>query len=181
MYLCLSGPLFWGCAGVVGETGKETIFMAKKAELHRCRLTIPAEDKAMLEWMQAQTNISISVRQLVHRYIQQYGVTDVTCCTTAKLMKEQKRQKAAEPVVLDSSGLIPDLIAALEGAGYLVSKGAAMPASPPVPAVQSVEAAPAAPVMPVQTASPQRTVPVVNGFTMPVLDDDMANLMASTR
>lgn len=45
----------------------------------RYRLTVPAQDTSVQDWIAAQLNISASIRQLIRKDIQSNGYTDVTC------------------------------------------------------------------------------------------------------
>lgn len=45
----------------------------------RYRLQVPAEDISVQEWIEAQINISTSIRQLIREDIMKNGYTDVTC------------------------------------------------------------------------------------------------------
>lgn len=51
--------------------------MTKTAK--RYRLQVPAEDISVQEWIEAQINISTSIRQLIRDDIMKHGYTDVTC------------------------------------------------------------------------------------------------------
>lgn len=49
------------------------------ATAKRYRLQVPAEDISVQEWIEAQINISTSIRQLIRDDIMKNGYTDVTC------------------------------------------------------------------------------------------------------
>lgn len=41
------------------------------------RVALPADDPVVAEWLAAQTNASLSLRMLVHRWCDEHGATDV--------------------------------------------------------------------------------------------------------
>lgn len=45
----------------------------------RVRLTVPPEDETVLRWMARQSNLSVSIRQVIRESVAQYGYNDVTC------------------------------------------------------------------------------------------------------
>lgn len=49
------------------------------ATAKRYRLQVPVEDISVQEWIEAQINISTSIRQLIRDDIMKNGYTDVTC------------------------------------------------------------------------------------------------------
>ena len=54
--------------------------MAKEnAKYRRVRFMVPLQDDAVLSWLNAQGNMSYSIRRLIQEYVAVYGATDVTC------------------------------------------------------------------------------------------------------
>lgn len=53
--------------------------MAKLDSAKRYRFTVPAQDEYVQQWIDAQINISTSIRTLIREDIQKNGYTDVTC------------------------------------------------------------------------------------------------------
>lgn len=54
--------------------------MAKVAQnMERYRVSVPPNDKTVLEWIKAQSNLSFSFRELVKNFVSIYGIVDVTC------------------------------------------------------------------------------------------------------
>lgn len=43
------------------------------------RISVPAEDTDVVEWMNKQYSISTSMRQLIKMFVQEYGMRDVFC------------------------------------------------------------------------------------------------------
>ena len=48
-----------------------------KSEMKRVRVSVPANDAAVLAWLDAQVNVSASVRELIRREVRSSGVGDV--------------------------------------------------------------------------------------------------------
>lgn len=66
------------------------------AEPKRFRLTIPAADVSVLQWMKAQQNVSYSIRQLIRDAIRRNGYVDVTCSEVEQLPKRGRPIKEDE-------------------------------------------------------------------------------------
>lgn len=66
------------------------------AEPKRFRLTIPAADVSVLQWMEAQQNVSYSIRQLIRDAIRRNGYTDITCSEVEQLPKRGRPAKEDE-------------------------------------------------------------------------------------
>lgn len=45
----------------------------------RLRFSVPAADVAVLEWCDAQDNLSYSLRTVIREYIERHGFVDATC------------------------------------------------------------------------------------------------------
>lgn len=50
----------------------------------RYRFSVPKADVSVTEWINAQANLSFSLRQLIKEHIVQHGVVDVTCMAVGK-------------------------------------------------------------------------------------------------
>lgn len=59
--------------------------------LLRFRLTVPAGDVTVLEWIEKQYNVSQSIRQLIREFVREHGLIDATCIAVEQ---EPPRQKA---------------------------------------------------------------------------------------
>lgn len=59
-----------------------------KAAPSRYRVTVPAADKAVNEWMDMQDNPSVSVRMAIREYIERHGFDDPTC----RVVEQQPRR-----------------------------------------------------------------------------------------
>lgn len=53
--------------------------MAINGESRKYRLSVPQKDASVQKWLDEQINISISIRHLIRKDIEQNGYTDVTC------------------------------------------------------------------------------------------------------
>ena len=82
--------------------------MAKVAQnMERYRVSVPPNDKTVLEWIKAQSNLSFSFRELVKDFVGTYGIVDVTCMNVtpgSKLVSELSgyTPHPGRPVGLDS-------------------------------------------------------------------------------
>lgn len=82
--------------------------MAKVAQnMERYRVSVPPNDKTVLEWIKAQSNLSFSFRELVKDFVGTYGIVDVTCMNVtpgSKLVSELNgyTPHPGRPVGLDS-------------------------------------------------------------------------------
>lgn len=45
----------------------------------RYRMSVPEEDVAVIQWVEAQANLSFSLRSIIKDYISNYGISDATC------------------------------------------------------------------------------------------------------
>ena len=45
----------------------------------RTRLFIPAADTSTVKWLEDQENVSVSLRAVIHAYIERHGYGDVFC------------------------------------------------------------------------------------------------------
>ena len=53
--------------------------MAKVAQnMERYRVSVPPNDKTVLEWIKAQSNLSFSFRELVKDFVGTYGIVAYT-------------------------------------------------------------------------------------------------------
>lgn len=65
----------------------------------RPRLRIPTDDPQLIEWLDKQGNLSLSIRLLINNYIATYGATDVVehaTLTTTIPMADTAPQKPAK-------------------------------------------------------------------------------------
>lgn len=63
----------------MGEDRDEPAKGRGAARPHRTRLSIPAADESTIRWLEAQENVSASVRYLVREHIRREGYTDPVC------------------------------------------------------------------------------------------------------
>jgi len=61
----------------------------------RYRLSVPSEDTQIHEWMEAQQNVSFSIRMLIKESISKYGIADVTC-VPAKLRQGRPTEEESQ-------------------------------------------------------------------------------------
>ena len=54
--------------------------MAKQSGYTRHHVIVPKADIIVEEWMDAQNNLSGSIRVLIKQFVNKYGVTDILCC-----------------------------------------------------------------------------------------------------
>lgn len=93
--------------------------MATLGNPKRYRLTVPQQDTSVQDWLDAQLNISASIRQLIRDDIIKNGYTDVTCRqveqgakrgrpTNAELeRRELGSSDAAIPVLSEHEPVVP--------------------------------------------------------------------------
>lgn len=55
--------------------------MSANESVNRYRLSVPADDEIVNEFMSRQHNSSFSVRLLIKMFVQKYGMVDATCIT----------------------------------------------------------------------------------------------------
>ena len=60
----------------------------------RHRFTVPNEDTTVIDFINAQSNLSMSLRMLIRRYVEKDGYTDVTCARVEQLPKRGRPPKA---------------------------------------------------------------------------------------
>ena len=58
---------------------------AKKPTMIRYRFSVPQKDISVVEWIQNQSNVSQSIRELIKNQIKKTGYDDVTCQEVHKL------------------------------------------------------------------------------------------------
>lgn len=88
------------------------------AEQKRFRITVPAEDVSVLEWITVQQNVSYSIRQLIRDYIQKEGMTDATCHVVRQLPRRGRPPKEFEASYADiehDNGFMP----AMQNASFM--------------------------------------------------------------
>lgn len=73
-----------------------TIKENQKTEPLRTRISIPKNDEVVIKWLQAQSNVSYSIRTLIKNSVQEYGLTDVTCLPVKKLTRKQSEKYVVE-------------------------------------------------------------------------------------
>lgn len=64
----------------------------------RFRFSVPAADDTVLAWVNQQSSLSHSIRDLIRRAVAAYGVTDVTCLPVT----QAGGLPAAQPVIPDA-------------------------------------------------------------------------------
>lgn len=68
----------------------------KKADaFHRLRFAVPKEDESIIRWLNAQSNMSYSLRVLIKRAILKSGYTDITC----ELIERDRRGRPTQNTV----------------------------------------------------------------------------------
>ena len=68
----------------------------KKADaFHRLRFAVPKEDESIIRWLNAQSNMSYSLRVLIKRAILKNGYTDITC----ELIERDRRGRPTQNTV----------------------------------------------------------------------------------
>ena len=89
--------------------------MGKKEEsFTRHRFSVPKADDTVREWMEAQSNLSQSLRQLIREYVRKNGCTDVTCARVEQIGKvgrpsnEELARRAAEADMGVSETVVAD-------------------------------------------------------------------------
>lgn len=78
--------------------------MAINGDAKRYRLSVPIMDTSVQKWLDAQINLSISIRHLIRDDIAKHGYTDITCRDveqgsepkTATVSDMKKTQKQAQ-------------------------------------------------------------------------------------
>lgn len=70
-----------------GEAVKRAAEETVKPQTQRFRVNVPAADEAVLEWMAAQYNHSLSVRILIREAIERHGYIDIMNRPVAQLPK----------------------------------------------------------------------------------------------
>lgn len=91
--------------------------MSDLRQAKRYRISVPAEDLSVQQWLESQINISISMRQLIREDIQKNGYTDVTCRMVEQGPKrgrptnaELERREQAEQQSLEEVPAKPEVI-----------------------------------------------------------------------
>ena len=70
--------------------------MAKEPKnVSRLRFTVPDADLSVLEWISHQSSLSHSIRALIKRHIEDFGMTDPTC-ETVSFKRRRGRPSANE-------------------------------------------------------------------------------------
>lgn len=77
--------------------------MAKKSSLKRVSITVPRNDAKCNDWLEKQSNVSMSLRFLIYDAIARWGMSDITMEVLPQAMlnagNRRSRSKAqAEPV-----------------------------------------------------------------------------------
>jgi hypothetical protein len=67
-----------------------------KQQPHRFRVSVPAADEAVVEWMNLQDNQSLSVRMLIRESIERLGYVDVVNRPVAQLPKRGRPAGSAD-------------------------------------------------------------------------------------
>lgn len=67
------------------KTAKPSAVTTVKPQPQRFRMSVPAADEAVLEWMNLQDNPSLSIRMLIRESIERLGYVDVVNRPVAKL------------------------------------------------------------------------------------------------
>ena len=57
----------------------ENMPRVQNQSMDRFRVSVPSNDKTVIEWIANQANLSYSFRVLVKEYVREHGLTDATC------------------------------------------------------------------------------------------------------
>lgn len=69
----------------------------------RVRITIPAQDEEVLRWLARQSNVSVSVRQVIREAVASYGYGDVTCTSVRGRGRPRKRDPYDEKYAAEAA------------------------------------------------------------------------------
>lgn len=67
--------------------------------MERYRISVPVNDKTVVDWIESQANLSYSFRALVKEYVREHGMTDATCMEVVP--GGRKRGRPRNPVKFD--------------------------------------------------------------------------------
>ena len=127
----------------------------------RYRFTVPTADTSVLQWLDAQSNISFSIRVLIKAFIRDYGMQAATCLEVGFTSKKRGRPPKQVEVHLESMSIADDV-----GANYADDETENMPFEEVTQDVTQNAAPAAEPVVrpevsvPVQETPVQPSVPV---------------------
>lgn len=68
-----------------------------KSEMKRVRVSVPANDAAVLAWLDAQVNVSASVRELIRREVRSSGVGDVFASDVPEEGAPKRKRRQGRP------------------------------------------------------------------------------------
>ncbi len=85
----------------------------QNVEHKRYRFSVPNADESVNQWIDAQGNLSHSLRELIKDYIRKYGITDATCMPVeqqARIGRPPKRlsQEETEQESIPEQGIEPE-------------------------------------------------------------------------
>lgn len=147
--------------------------MASAESFKRYRFSVPNADESVTEWIEAQSNLSFSIRVLIRDFIRVHGKVDATCAPVeqrGKVGRPSKEDIAAREAAKASAEYAPEPVV-LPQPGYpMQSQMVQSPPvfSSPVPAPPQPVVPPVQPVVPAMLDVPQNeTVPQMQQFQDP--------------
>lgn len=108
-----------------------------KRDPRRFRVTVPADDESVIEWLNCQHSVSMSLRMLVRAAIEAYGMRDYFATESGEITQRPKRGRPARDESVQQSA-VQTVQAPQTDAG----KPAEKPAKPVEDAPFEVEEAP---------------------------------------
>lgn len=66
-----------------------------KRDTRRFRVTVPADDESVIEWLDCQHSVSMSLRMLVRAAIEAYGMRDYFATESGEITQRPKRGRPA--------------------------------------------------------------------------------------
>lgn len=66
-----------------------------KESFTRYRFSVPNADESVNKWIDEQSNLSFSIRQIIKDYIQHNGITDATCAEVRQLPKRGRKPNSS--------------------------------------------------------------------------------------
>lgn len=66
-----------------------------KRDPRRFRVTVPADDESVIEWLDCQHSVSMSLRMLVRAAIEAYGMRDYFATESGEITQRPKRGRPA--------------------------------------------------------------------------------------
>lgn len=72
--------------------------MAKAQSYRQVRMSIPENDASVLRWLEAQSNMTLSIRLAIRQAITKYGYVDLSCLDIDKGPGRPREPDYQEPV-----------------------------------------------------------------------------------